>query len=36
MHEWSLERLETLLDCHGGDLRRWPAGERIAAERLLG
>lgn len=35
MQELSLERLETLLDCHGGDLRRWPADERIAAERLL-
>lgn len=35
MKELSLERLETLLDCHGGDLRRWPPSERAAAERLL-
>lgn len=29
------ERLSELADAHGGDLRRWPAGERALAESLL-
>ncbi len=30
-----LTRFETLADAYGGDLRRWPAQERAAAEALL-
>ena len=29
------ERFEHLADAYGGDLRRWPEGEREAARRLL-
>ena len=29
------ERFETLADAYGGDLRRWPEGEREAARALL-
>lgn len=36
MNGMDLERLEALLDTHGGDLRRWPSRERSAAERLIG
>ncbi len=36
MNAMDLERLEALLDTHGGDLRNWPPRERSAAERLLG
>jgi ferric-dicitrate binding protein FerR (iron transport regulator) len=30
-----MARFEALADAYGGDLRRWPAGERPAAEALL-
>jgi hypothetical protein len=31
----SLERFEDLADIHGGDIARWPEGEREAARALL-
>lgn len=31
----TLDRLTGLADAWGGDLRRWPAADRAAAERLL-
>lgn len=31
----TLERFATILDAYGGEVWRWPAEERVAAERLL-